>query len=77
MNLRERIPQDLLYRVYENSLAVVMNVKENRVILLQNEPPIEIPSKLFKKYIYLHGYALIDHKYTNDTFHPLINETDE
>jgi len=38
MNVHERIPQDLLYRIYGNSLAVIMSVKENRVILLQDEP---------------------------------------
>jgi len=38
MNLRVSIPKKFLYRVYGNSLAVIMNVKENRVTLLQNGP---------------------------------------
>lgn len=38
VNPRVSISNKLLYRVYGNSLAVIMNVKENRVTLLQNEP---------------------------------------
>ncbi len=38
MNLKVNIHQKLLYRVYGNSLAVIMNAKENSVTLLQNEP---------------------------------------
>ncbi|MEW6600123.1 MAG: radical SAM protein [Nitrospirota bacterium] len=35
-DLRVSRPDELLYRIYGNALAVVMNVKENRVALLQN-----------------------------------------
>lgn len=32
------IPKDLVYRIYNNDLAIIMNIQENRVVLLQNEP---------------------------------------
>ena len=32
------IPKDLVYRIYDNSLAIIMNIKENRVVLLQHKP---------------------------------------
>lgn len=32
------IPKDLVYRVYNDTLAIIMDVPKNRVVLLQNEP---------------------------------------
>ncbi|MEA2017541.1 MAG: hypothetical protein U9N59_03750, partial [Campylobacterota bacterium] len=32
------IPKNLVYRIYNNDLAIIMNIQENRVVLLQNEP---------------------------------------
>ena len=32
------IPKNLVYRIYNNDLAIIMNIQENRVVLLQNKP---------------------------------------
>ena len=32
------IPKELVYRIYNNELAIIMNIQENKVVLLQNEP---------------------------------------
>jgi len=32
------ISKELIYRIYDNELAIIMNIQENKVTLLQNEP---------------------------------------
>ncbi|WP_455756464.1 radical SAM protein [Sulfurimonas sp.] len=36
--MEQMIPNNIAYRIYDNTLAIIMNVQENKVVLLQSEP---------------------------------------